>query len=150
MASRILGMGDVLSLIEKAQEAVTEQQMKDMERKMREMSFTLTDYLAQFETLKKMGGAGALMNMLPGAGKLKMNEADIDEKRLERIKAIILSMTPKERDNPQIINSPRKRRIAMGSGTSVQEVNQLLKQFEQAKQLMKQLKGGKGKLRLPF
>ena len=150
MASRILGMGDVLSLIEKAQEAVSEQQMKDMERKMREMSFTLTDYLAQFETLKKMGGAGALMNMLPGAGKLKMNEADIDEKRLERIKAIILSMTPKERDNPQIINSPRKRRIAMGSGTSVQEVNQLLKQFEQAKQLMKQLKGGKGKLRLPF
>ena len=150
MASRILGMGDVLSLIEKAQEAVTEQQMKDMERKMRESSFTLTDYLAQFETLKKMGGAGALMNMLPGAGKLKMNEADIDEKRLERIKAIILSMTPKERDNPQIINSPRKRRIAMGSGTSVQEVNQLLKQFEQAKQLMKQLKGGKGKLRLPF
>ena len=143
-------MGDVLSLIEKAQEAVTEQQMKDMERKMREMSFTLTDYLAQFETLKKMGGAGALMNMLPGAGKLRMNEADIDEKRLERIKAIILSMTPKERDNPQIINSPRKRRIAMGSGTSVQEVNQLLKQFEQAKQLMKQLKGGKGKLRLPF
>ena len=90
-------------------------------------------------------------NMNPnGAGKLKMNEADIDEKRLERIKAIILSMTPKERDNPQIINSPRKRRIAMGSGTSVQEVNQLLKQFEQAKQLMKQLKGGKGKLRLPF
>ena len=150
MASRILGMGDVLSLIEKAQEAVTEQQMKDMERKMRESSFTLTDYLAQFETLKKMGGAGALMNMLPGAGKLKLSEADVDEKRLERTKAIILSMTPKERDNPQIINSPRKRRIALGSGTSVQEVNQLLKQFDQAKQLMKQLKGGKGKLRLPF
>ena len=150
MASRILGMGDVLSLIEKAQEAVTEQQMKDMERKMRESSFTLTDYLAQFETLKKMGGAGALMNMLPGAGKLKLNEADVDEKRLERTKAIILSMTPKERDNPQIINSPRKRRIALGSGTSVQEVNQLLKQFDQAKQLMKQLKGGKGKFRLPF
>ena len=124
--------------------------MKDMERKMREMSFTLTDYLAQFETLKKMGGAGALMNMLPGAGKFKMNEADIDEKKLERTKAIILSMTPKERDNPQIINSPRKRRIAEGSGTSVQEVNQLLKQFDQAKQLMKQLKGGKGKFRLPF
>ena len=150
MASRILGMGDVLSLIEKAQEAVSEQQMKDMERKMREMSFTLTDYLAQFETLKKMGGAGALMNMLPGAGKFKMNEADIDEKKLEHTKAIILSMTPKERDNPQIINSPRKRRIAEGSGTSVQEVNQLLKQFDQAKQLMKQLKGGKGKFRLPF
>lgn len=150
MAGRILGMGDVLSLIEKAQEAVTEQQMKDMERKMRENSFTLTDYLAQFETLKKMGGAGALMSMLPGAGKLKINENNIDEKKLERTKAIILSMTQKERDNPQIINSSRKRRIALGSGTSVQEINMLLKQFEQTKELMKRMKGGKGKLRLPF
>ncbi len=150
MASRILGMGDVLSLIEKAQEAVTEQQMKDMERKMRENSFTLTDYLAQFETLKKMGGAGALMSMLPGAGKFKINENDIDEKKLEHTKAIILSMTQKERDNPQIINSSRKRRIALGSGTSVQEINMLLKQFEQTKELMKRMKGGKGKLRLPF
>ena len=149
MASRILGMGDVLSLIEKAQEAVTEQQMKDMERKMRENSFTLTDYLAQFETLKKMGGAGALMSMLPGAGKLKLNEDAIDEKKLEHTKAIILSMTPKERDNPQIMNSSRKRRVAIGSGTSVQEVNQLLKQFEQTKELMKRMKGGK-KMRMPF
>ena len=150
MASRILGMGDVLSLIEKAQEAVTEQQAKEMERKMRENSFTLTDYLAQFETLKKMGGAGALMSMLPGAGKLKINEGDVDEKRIERIKAIILSMTPKERDNPQIINSSRKRRIALGSGTTVQEINQLLKQFDQTKELMKRLKGNKGRMRLPF
>ena len=150
MASRILGMGDVLSLIEKAQEAVTEAQVKEMERKMRESSFTLTDYLTQFETLKKMGGAGALVNMLPGAGKLKLRESDMDEKRIERTKAIILSMTPKERDNPQIINSPRKKRIAAGSGTSVQEINQLLKQFEQTKMLMKQLKGGKGKMRMPF
>ena len=149
MASRILGMGDVLSLIEKAQEAVTEQQMKDMERKMRENSFTLTDYLAQFETLKKMGGAGALMSMLPGAGKLKLNEDAIDEKKLEHTKAIILSMTPKERDNPQIMNSSRKRRVAIGSGTSVQEINQLLKQFEQTKELMKRMKGGK-KMRMPF
>ena len=148
--SRILGMGDVLSLIEKAQEAVTEAQVKEMERKMRESSFTLTDYLTQFETLKKMGGAGALVNMLPGAGKLKLRESDMDEKRIERTKAIILSMTPKERDNPQIINSPRKKRIAAGSGTSVQEINQLLKQFEQTKMLMKQLKGGKGKMRMPF
>ncbi len=150
MASRILGMGDVLSLIERAQEAVTEAQVKEMERKMRESSFTLTDYLTQFETLKKMGGAGALVNMLPGAGKLKLRESDMDEKRIERTKAIILSMTPKERDNPQIINSPRKKRIAAGSGTSVQEINQLLKQFEQTKMLMKQLKGGKGKMRMPF
>ena len=150
MASRILGMGDVLSLIERAQEAVTEAQVKEMERKMRESSFTLTDYLTQFEALKKMGGAGALVNMLPGAGKLKLRESDMDEKRIERTKAIILSMTPKERDNPQIINSPRKKRIAAGSGTSVQEINQLLKQFEQTKMLMKQLKGGKGKMRMPF
>ncbi len=149
MASRILGMGDVLSLIEKAQEAVTEQQAKEMERKMRENSFTLADYLTQFETLKKMGGAGALMNMLPGAG-VKLKETDIDESRIERTRAIILSMTPKERDNPQIINSSRKRRIALGSGTTVQEINQLLKQFDQTKELMKRFRGGKGMRRLPF
>ena len=150
MASRILGMGDVLSLIEKAQEAVTEQQVKDMERKMRENSFTLTDYLTQFEALKKMGGANALVSMLPGMNKLNIKDGDIDEKRIERIRAIILSMTPKERDNPQIINSSRKRRIALGSGTTVQEINQLLKQFEQTKELMKRMRGGKGKMRLPF
>ena len=149
MASRILGMGDVLSLIEKAQEAVTEQQAKEMERKMRENSFTLADYLDQFEALKKMGGASALMGMLPGS-KLKIKEGDLDEKKIERTRAIILSMTPRERDNPQIINSSRKRRIALGSGTTVQEINQLLKQFEQTKALMKQFKNGKGKMRLPF
>ncbi len=149
MASRILGMGDVLSLIEKAQEAVTEQQAKEMERKMRENSFTLADYLSQFEALKKMGGASALMGMLPGS-KLKIKESDLDEKKMEHTRAIILSMTPKERDNPQIINSSRKRRIALGSGTTVQEINQLLKQFEQTKLLMKQMKSGKGRMRLPF
>ncbi len=150
MASRILGMGDVLSLIEKAQEAVSEKQAKELERKMRDASFTLTDYLSQFEALKNMGGAGALASMLPGMGKMKINEADIDEKRIERMKAIILSMTPKERDNPQIINSSRKRRIALGSGTNVQEINKLLKQFFDTKELMKRMKGGKGKMRLPF
>ena len=150
MASRILGMGDVLTLIEKAQEAVSEKQAKELERKMREASFTLTDYLDQFEALKKMGGAGALAAMLPGMGKLKINENDIDEKQMDRMKAIILSMTPKERDNPQIINSSRKRRIALGSGSNVQDINKLLKQFEQAKELMKRMKGGKGKMRLPF
>ena len=150
MASRILGMGDVLSLIEKAQEAVSEKQAKELERKMRDASFTLTDYLDQFEALKKMGGAGALASMLPGMGKMKINEADIDEKRIERMKAIILSMTPKERDNPQIINSSRKRRIALGSGANVQEINKLLKQFSDTKELMKRMRGGKGKMRLPF
>ena len=150
MASRILGMGDVLSLIEKAQEAITEEDALKMQKKMRENSFTLNDYLEQFSMMKKMGGAQAMLAMLPGANKLKVNEGDVDEKRIERTKAIILSMTMKERDNPSIIDSKRKKRIATGSGTSVQEVNQLLKQFEQSKMLMKQLKGGKGRFRLPF
>ena len=147
MASRILGMGDVLTLIEKAQEAVTEEQARKMQKKMLENAFTLEDYLEQFESMKKMGGAQALVSMMPGlAGRVK--EGDIDEARLERTKAIILSMTARERNEPSIINSSRKKRIAAGSGTTVQEINQLLKQFEQTKQLIKQLKGGKR--RLPF
>lgn len=150
MASRILGMGDVLSLIEKAQQAITEEDAKKMQQQMRENAFTLTDYLEQFAMMKKMGGAQAMMSMLPGMGKLKVSEKDIDEKKLERTKAIILSMTVQERENPSIIDHKRKRRIAAGSGTTVQEINQLLKQFEQTKMLMKQLKGGKGKFRLPF
>ncbi len=147
MASRILGMGDVLTLIEKAQEAVTEQQAKEMQKKMLENTFTLEDYLVQFESMKKMGGAQALLAMMPGMGG-KVKAEDIDENRIERTKAIILSMTRRERAEPAIINSSRKKRIAAGSGTSVQEINQLLKQFEQTKQLMKQLKSGKR--RLPF
>lgn len=147
MASRILGMGDVLTLIEKAQEAVTEEEAKKMQKKMLENSFTLEDFLTQFESMKKMGGAQALVSMMPGlAGKIK--DGDIDESRIERTKAIILSMTKQERTDPSIINSSRKKRIASGSGTTVQEINQLLKQFEQTKTLMKQLKGGKR--RLPF
>ena len=150
MASRILGMGDVLSLIEKAQQAITEEDAKKMQQKMKENSFTLNDYLEQFAMMKKMGGAQAMLAMLPGAGKLKVNEGDIDEKRIEHTKAIILSMTMQERENPSIIDSKRKRRIAAGSGRSVQEVNQLLKQYEQTKLLMKHLKGGKGRMRFPF
>ena len=150
MASRILGMGDVLSLIEKAQEAITEEDAKKMQQKMLANTFTLNDYLEQFAMMKKMGGASAMLSMLPGANKLKMNDADVDEKKIERTKAIILSMTKQERDMPSIIDSKRKRRIAAGSGTSVQEVNQLLKQYDQIKMLMKQLKGGKGRFRLPF
>ena len=147
MASRILGMGDVLTLIEKAQEAVTEEQAKAMQKKMLENTFTLEDYLVQFESMKKMGGAQALLAMMPGMGG-KIKADDIDESKIERTKAIILSMTKRERVEPAIINSSRKKRIAAGSGTSVQEINQLLKQFEQTKQLMKQLEGGKR--RLPF
>ncbi len=147
MASRILGMGDVLSLIEKAQEAVTEEQAKKMEKKLRDASFTLEDYLEQFESLKKMGGIASVMGMMPGMGKLKIKESDFDEKKVERIKAIILSMTPREREKPEIINSSRKKRIAAGSGTSVQDINQLLKQFDQTKIMMKQVRNGK---KLPF
>ncbi len=147
MASRILGMGDVLTLIEKAQEAVTEQQAKEMQKKMLENTFTLEDYLVQFESMKKMGGAQAVLAMMPGMGG-KVKAEDLDESRIERTKAIILSMTKRERVDPAIINSSRKKRIAAGSGTSVQEINQLLKQFDQTKQLMKQLKSGKR--RLPF
>ncbi len=146
MASRILGMGDVLTLIEKAQEAVTEEEAKKMQKKMMENAFTLEDYLVQFENMKKMGGAQALLAMMPGGNRI--NADDVDESKLERNKAIILSMTPAERREPSIINSSRKKRIAAGSGTSVQEINQLIKGFEQTKQLMKQLKSGKK--RLPF
>lgn len=147
MASRILGMGDVLSLIEKAQDAVSDEQLKKMEKKFKENSFTLTDYLEQFDSLKKMGNIQDIMQMFPGASKMKLDDKNIDEKKIERTKAIILSMTPKERDNPQILSSGRKKRIANGSGTSVQEVNQLLKQFDQTKLMMRQLKNKK---RLPF
>lgn len=153
MASRILGMGDVLSLIEKAQQAITEDDAKKMQQRMRENSFTLSDYLEQFDMMKKMGGMSALVGMLPGGMSGKISEADLDEKKMDRIKAIILSMTAEERDNPSIINSSRKKRIAAGSGTQVQDVNQLLRQFEQTKVLMKRMKGvkgSKGKFRMPF
>ena len=151
MASRILGMGDVLSLIEKAQQVVSEEQAIKMEKKFKENSFTLEDYLEQFAMLKKMGGAKGLLDMLPGMGtKVKISDSDIDERKIERTKAIILSMTQKERKDPSIINYSRKNRIANGSGTSVQEVNQLLKQFEQTKQMMKMMKGKRGGFKFPF
>lgn len=150
MANRILGMGDVLSLIEKAQEAVSEEQMEKMERKFKSNSFTLDDYLEQFAMLKKMGGAKSLLNMLPGMGtKVKISDGDIDEKKIEHTKAIILSMTKKERNDPSIINYSRKTRIAKGSGTTIQEINQLLKQFEQTKQMMKMMKNKRG-FKMPF
>ena len=150
MAKRILGMGDVMSLIEKAQEAVTEEDVKRLEKRMRENTFTLDDYLEQFNMMKKMGSMQDIMSMLPGMnkGKFKVNPEDIDEKKLERTKAIILSMTKKERRDPSILNFSRKNRIASGSGTSVQEINQLLKQFDQVKLLMKNLKSGK--MKIPF
>ena len=128
---------------EKAEQAVTEEDAKKMEKKFRENSFTLDDYLVQFETMKKMGGLKDVLSMLPGMGKFKIREEDIDEKKMLQMKAIIQSMTMKERQNPSIINASRKIRIAKGSGTSVQEVNRVLKQFEQTKQMMKQMKNNR-------
>ncbi len=151
MAKRILGMGDVMSLIEKAQEAVSEEDVKRLEKRMRENVFTLDDYLEQFNMMKKMGSVQDIMGMLPGLNKAKfkgVKPEDIDEKKIERTKAIILSMTKKERRDPSVLNYSRKNRIASGSGTSVQEINQLLKQFEQVKQMMKSLKSGK--MKIPF
>ena len=151
MASRILGMGDVLTLIEKAQSVVTEEQAQKLEKKFREQSFTLEDYLEQFENLKKMGGLADLISMIPGVGsKFKFNADDIDEKKIVKIKSIILSMTKEERQNPSIIKSNRKLRIAKGSGTTIQDVNQLLKQFEQMKDMMKMMSGKKFGKKLPF
>ena len=144
MANRILGMGDVLTLIEKAEEAVTEAEAKKMEKKIRENSFTLDDFLTQFETMNKMGGLRSVISMLPGMGsRFNIREEDVDEKRMLTMKAIIQSMTMRERENPSIINASRKTRIAKGSGTSVQEVNRILKQFEQTKMMMKQMKNKK-------
>lgn len=143
MASRILGMGDVLTLIEKAESAISEEQAKKMEKKLRDMSFTFEDYLEQMETMKKMGGLADILSMVPGFNRAKINPKDLDESKLDGIKAIIYSMTPRERRDPSIINSSRKIRIAKGAGKDVQDVNRLLKQFEQTKQMMKQLKNNK-------
>ena len=147
MASRILGMGDVLSLIEKAQQAVTEEEAKQLEKKFRENSFTFDDYLAQLENLKKMGGLQNLLSMMPGMGALK--NVHVDEEKLLKNKAIIQSMTAKERANPDIIKSSHRQRIAKGSGVTIQEVNQLIKQFEQTKEMMKHMKNKKG-FKMPF
>ncbi len=149
MADRILGMGDVMSLIEKAQQSIDEEKaMKQVERMMSD-DFNLNDLLAQFEQIKGMGSMKDVLGMIPGvAGKVK--EDDIDDTVIDKNMAIIRSMTKRERKNPKILNASRRKRIAEGSGTSVQQVNQLMKQFEQTAQMMKQLKGGKfGGMRMP-
>ena len=143
MASRILGMGDVLSLIEKAEEAFDQKKAAELEKKMRDSTFTLTDYLEQLAQLKKMGSLESIMGMIPGMNTGAAKDAKIDESMLVKTEAIILSMTKKERINPDIINSSRKKRIAKGSGTTVEDINKLLKQFEQTKKMMKQLSSGK-------
>ena len=150
MASRILGMGDVLTLIEKAQEAFSEEEALKLQKKMKTNSFTLQDYLNQLESVKKMGGIGKLMSMVPGLGG-KVNEDDIDESKIIKTKAIILSMTPEERNNPDIIKASRRKRIAAGSGTSIQDVNQLLKQFDMSKEMMRRVsKNGMRGMKVPF
>ena len=153
MASRILGMGDVLTLIEKAQNAITEEDAKKLQKKIKDKSFDLNDYLEQFERVNQMGSMKDMLNMIPGlSSKLKGQNLDIDEKQIDRIKAIIRSMTPTERENPQIIKGSRRKRIANGSGTSLQDVNSLLKQFEQTKEMMRRMTSGglKGRMRMPF
>lgn len=143
MASRILGMGDVLTLIEKAQNAVTEEEAKKLEQKFKENSFTFEDYLVQMDNIKKMGNINDLLAMVPGLGN-KLQGVNIDEKDMLKNKAIIQSMTKKERINPDLIKGNQKKRIATGSGTQIQDVNRLIKQFEQAKEMMKQMKNGGG------
>jgi signal recognition particle subunit SRP54 len=144
MSSRILGMGDVLSLIEKAEQQVDEQQAEDLQRKLESDRFTLEDFLQQMRQVRKMGPLSGLIGMLPGMGAMKqMKNAEVDEGQLDRVEAIILSMTPLERANPSIIKGSRRRRIADGSGTQVRQVNQLIKQFDQMRKLMRQMVSGK-------
>ncbi len=156
MASRILGMGDILSLIEKAEAQVDAEKAKEMERKIRKAEFDFEDFLEQFEQIRKMGNLGDLMGMIPGMGN-KLKGVDMpDDKELKRTEAIILSMTIEERRRPDIINPSRKRRIAAGCGMQVADVNRLIKQFEQSRKMMKQMsgmmgkKGKKGMFGLPF
>lgn len=157
MASRILGMGDVLTLIEKAQTAFDEKKAVELEAKLRKDEFTLEDYLDQFEQMKNMGSMQDILGMIPGMDASKLGNVEIDEKQMARTQAIIRAMTPQERRRPDILNASRRKRIARGSGTSIQEVNRLLNQYEASRKMMKQLtnmgKGGKfkkGKKRFPF
>lgn len=158
MASRILGMGDVLSLIEKAQSTFDLEQAKEMEKKFRKDEFTLDDFLDQMNQMRKLGSMEQILNMIPGMGNLKkkLGDVEFDEKELKHIEAIIRSMTKKERRDTSILNGSRRKRIALGSGTRVQDVNKLLKQFAEAKKMMKKMKGmqkkgrGFGGFKLPF
>jgi len=156
MANRILGMGDVLTLIEKAQQSFDEKKAEELEKKLRESTFDLNDFLDQFRQIRDMGSMEQLMSMIPGMKPGALKDAQIDEKALSRTEAIILSMTQKEREKPAIINASRRKRIAAGSGTSVEEVNKLLRQFEQMNKMIKQFGGmanGRGKrrkMKMPF
>ena len=148
MASRILGMGDVMTLIEKAEQAFDETEAKKMEAKLRKAEFTFEDFLSQLQALKKMGPMSQVLGMLPGMGKLPIGGQEVDQ-QLPKVEAIIRSMTVQERNNPSVINGSRRKRIASGSGTTIQDVNRLVKQFEQVRKMVKSMSGGRGKMRLP-
>ena len=155
MASRILGMGDILSLIEKAEAAFDEKNAKELEKKMRDQTFTLDDFLEQMRSLKKMGNLEQILGMMPGVNPGALKDAEIDEKQMAHIEAIILSMTKQERAKPEMINGSRRKRIANGAGLTVEDVNKLLKQFDQMKKMMKQFTSGsfgkrRGGFKLPF
>ena len=155
MASRILGMGDVLGIIEKVQANIDAEEAAKLEKKMRENDFTLEDFLSQMQQIKKMGPLKDLLGMIPGiSSQINLDDVNVDPKAMGHIEAIIQSMTKEERNNPSILNGPRKKRIAMGSGRNIAEVNRLLKQFEEMKKMMKQMnaltKGKKGKFKFPF
>jgi len=156
MASRILGMGDVLTLIEKAQQAIDDKKAAELEKKLRENNFTLNDYLEQFRQIKNMGSLEQLAGMIPGLKPGALKDAKVDEKVLSHTEAIILSMTEYEREHPDVINGSRRRRIASGSGTSVEEVNRLMKQYDQMNKMIRQLTGqfggkrGKKRMKIPF
>ncbi|MEA4847156.1 MAG: signal recognition particle protein [Clostridiaceae bacterium] len=155
MASRILGMGDVLSLIEKAQSAFDEKKALELERKIRTQQFTFDDFLDQLQQMKKMGPLSSILEMLPGMNQGKLKGMEVDDRELVKVEAIIRSMTKKERQNPDIINGSRRKRIAAGSGTSIQDVNRVMKNYEQSKKMMKQFAGmekdmKKGKMKMPF
>jgi signal recognition particle subunit SRP54 len=139
MAKRILGMGDVISLVERAQQSFDEDEVRKLQKKMIQNTFGLDDFLSQIQKIKKMGNIKDLMGMMPGMSK-KVKDLDVDDESFKSIESIIYSMTPKERKTPDILNGSRKKRVALGSGCSVQEVNQLLKQFNQMKKMMKLMK----------
>ena len=147
MASRILGMGDVLTLIEKAESAFDEAEAQKMEEKLRKAEFTFEDFLSQMQALKKMGPMSQVIGMLPGMSKLPIGDQQVDS-QMPKIEAIIRSMTLAERNDPSLINGSRRKRIAAGSGSTIQDVNRLVKQFDQVRKMMKQMAGGKGKM--PF
>ena len=142
MASRILGMGDIVSLVEKAQETIDVKEAEKLEKKLRKDTLTLEDFYQQLQQLKKMGSLESILKMIPGVSSA-IRDVQIDESSMKRVEAIILSMTPDERSKPTILNGSRRARIAAGSGTSVQEVNRLLRQFEQMQKMIKQMRGGK-------